>query len=129
MSDTCEVFASVTADFLEVMGSSEAPAIYICTRAAVVPKSVPVVCGTAMATHAIGKWAQTPAGKALIEEVSRRGCEVVYSVSSTCSKIIVTKGARLDKDTRRIVSQARNTYRSFNSADGVRYLMRRLTGR
>ena len=127
-SDTCEIVASVTTDSLEVIGSSAVPHIYLCTSTGVyLPPAAPLVCGSAAAAYAVGKWAQTPAGKGLIEKAASLGCEVVVRTSNAATEILLVKGALVEKKTENFLHEAKRTHNAINSVEGVNWLMQVLS--
>lgn len=129
MGDSCQMLASVTADGLEIMGSSEVPHIYICSATGVyAPPAAPLVCGAAATAYAVGRWAQTPAGKELINWAAEHGCEVVVRISKGATDIAIAKGAETETKVDNLLFEAKRTYRALNSAEGIYWLKRQLSG-
>lgn len=128
MSEACEIIASVTAEGLEFMGSSEVPHIYVCTVSGVyLPPSAPLVCGSATAAYAIGRWVQNPINKSLIETAASKGCEVVVRTTKSATEILLVKGAEAEKKAENFLSEARRTYEAINSVEGANWLMQALS--
>ncbi len=129
MSDSCKVLAAVTVEGLSYMGKSPVPGIYICTVSGVYfPASTPLVCGSAAAATAVGKWATTAGGKKLIKSAAELGCNIAVEVGERSTKFLLVKGGQISEKVSRGIYQAEKTYRAINTPEGVNWLMNYLTG-
>lgn len=125
MSDTCEVLAAVTVEGLAYFGQSPVVSAYVCATAGVYASPVaPIVCGSAALATAVGQWAVTPSGKALMSKAAEDGCNIVVRGG----ELLLVKGGEMKDKFKKTAEEADKTYRALNTEQGVRWLMRILSG-
>jgi hypothetical protein len=119
----CEIFASVTVEGLEVMGSSPVPAIYICSSTSVfLPPAAPLVCPAAGLAYTAGQFAQSPMGKKLMETAAEFGCDVAVRATATATEVLLLKGAQKETKFENLMQEAEQVYSSLNTIEGVNRL-------
>jgi len=125
MSEACKVVAAVMVEGLATFGKSDMTAVYVCTMTGVyAAPAAPIVCSSAVIATTVGKWATTPAGKALINEAAIKGCNVVVRGG----EILLVEGRRTAETFKKSAKEAEKTYRALDTAQGINWLMRYLSG-
>lgn len=125
MSEACKVLAAVTVEGLEAFGQSPATGVYVCTAAGMYTgPAAPIVCGAAGVATSVGVWATTPAGKELMTMAAEKSCEVVVQGGN----LLLVKGGEAADSFKKTAKEAGETYNALNTAQGISWLMRRLSG-
>lgn len=125
MGEACKIIAKVTVDGAAHLGKHPEAGFYICASSGVYfPASAPAVCTATTVATAVGKWASTPASKALMEKAAQKGCEIAVKAGEEVTEILIVQGRAAGQLMERKSAESKATYNALNTPQGIEWLMR-----
>lgn len=130
--EACEIFAEVTVQGLVFLGEVPATGTYICAATTLNPYTTsisPYICTGMLTASQLGVAIKdSNAAQTLISNAIENSCVLAVDFAGDTMKIIALKTKETHKETRRRMTETKRTFSALNTAEGMSWLMRYMSG-